>query len=543
METTLYSPFVRASNPALARWQSAVMSVVSKRIQSENPDMLPHEVRTLALQDDMIAGTNLHVQRAADKLPNPTHEELEFVSQLHQTGASHPHIHYYASHYFYRQAVLNVVRKNPKQAGYGFTDLGVNDKPSSFPDTDSNTQQWILAGAEWEAYANPYPSPYIDWVNKVPINVDKNTFKKTFSVYTIPDNAKVAILGDFGTGLTDGILMLMSLLINQKPDIIIHLGDIYYAGMNSEVDAYINMFTEAFKRTGKAVPVFSIPGNHEYMSGGEPFFTKVLKMNAANGFPQYAQAASYFCLRNQSGTLQYLSMDTGLNSVDAWVATQLQGAYSPWLWFSEADWCQDKMETFKQSGGKTILLSHHQLYSVSSEINDGKNVVYVGSSPKSSMDYLNGNLFNVFSPYFDQVLAWYWGHEHILAIYRNNELLNANNIPLKKGRLVGNSGYEQWDKDGGYAVKGDRFHYASPMVQVGITPVNWTQWITVPNLPPQKVSRTSEFFNHGWAVLAHQGSNLQASYWSFPVGSPDITTLPPVGNVPPPTSLNFSENL
>lgn len=538
------SPFVRASNPWLAKWQSAVMKVVSDRLQQENPGMEPHEIRTLALQDPMIAGTNLHVENAKAKHPAPSVDDMAFVHRLHKTGYAHPQFHYYASHYYYQQSVSRLVEKRPELAGQDFAVIPPDNKPTGFPDTDSNVAQWILAGAEWESFANPFPSPYIDWVNKVPRGVSKDSFIKTFSVYTIPDNAKVVILGDFGTGLTDGILMLMSILINQQPDIIIHLGDIYYAGMNSEVDAYINMFNVAFQRTGRKVPVFSIPGNHEYMSGGAPYFNKVLQMNAANGFPQYAQAASYFCLRNQSGTLQYLAMDTGLNSVDAWLPTALQGAYSPWLWFSEADWCVDKLKTFQQSNGRTILLSHHQLYTVSGEINDGNNVEYVGSAPKSSLQYLNGNLYNVFAPYFGQVAAWYWGHEHILGIYRNNELTNNAGVPLKKGRLVGNSGYEQWDQDAGYAVKGDRFHYYSPAVQVGITSVNWTMIIPGQHgAPPTKVPRTSNFFNHGWALLNVTASAINASYWQFPVMSPDITSLPPVTNVPPPTTLNFSETL
>jgi 3',5'-cyclic AMP phosphodiesterase CpdA len=536
MENDIFSPFVRSSNPLIARWQSAVMKTVADRIKQQQPELLPHEVQALALKDPMVVGTNMHVLSDKGKLYSSVIDSAAAANNLSGTDAFPLHIkHYYASKHFYNLAVFNQLPTNPQMAAEALKAGGADDRPWAFPDTDSNYKQWAIAAAEWEAFANPYPSPYRDWETKVPAGVKKEDFIKTFAVFTIPDNARVAILGDFGTGLTDGILMLMSVLINQQPDFIIHIGDIYYAGMGSETDAYVNMFSEAFRRTGKKVPVFSLPGNHEYMCGGGPFFDKVLKMNAANGFPQYAQNASYFCLRNKSGNLQFLGMDTGLNSVDALLPTGLTSAYAPWLWFSEAAWCVDKLETFKKSGGKTILLSHHQLYSVSGEINDGSNVVYVtGIQQKTNLRFLNGNLFNIFSPYFDQVAAWYWGHEHLLGIYKNNELTNSQGVPLKKGRLVGNSGYEQWDRDGGYAAKTDRFHYIFPNVQVDITSVTWAGPL---------MTNTTNFYNHGWALLNVAGSAITANYWEFPVMSPDITTLPPVGSVPPPTSLNFSENL
>ncbi|MBL7731449.1 MAG: metallophosphoesterase [Chitinophagaceae bacterium] len=537
------SPFVRTSNPHLSRWQSVVMDKVCERIQKENPGMEIHEVRALALRDPMVIGVHLHVEEHNE---NQKSSADDAVGKAETAATAAPpadstdtplHIkHYQASKEFYAFMAKQMqpdgqrpINKDTGEPVMFIPDPGPDDKPRTFPDTDSNYAAWAVAGTEWTNFANPLPSPYVDWRTQVPPHVNPNSFVSTFNVFTIKDNAKVVILGDYGTGLTDGIIMLMSILVNQKPDYIIHIGDVYYSGTGSETAAYVNMFTQAFKATGMKVPVFSIPGNHEYMSGGAPFFEQVLQMNKNNGFPQYAQTASYFCLRNESNTIQFLSMDTGVNSVNAYLPNGLTAAYSPWLWYSEMEWIWDKLNSFKN--GKTILLSHHQLFSVSGVINDGNNVVWV--APGSGMDklqFMNGNLYNALSPYFGQVAAWFWGHEHLLCIYQDGQL------GLKKGRLIGNSGYEQWDKDGGYTPLTNKFKYGT-FAQLDITRVQWwTQY------SPVKFHNQTSFYNHGWAYLGITGGNVHASYWQFPVMDPDITTLPPVGQLAEPLPFNFSED-
>lgn len=47
---------------------------------------------------------------------------------------------------------------------------------------------------------------------------------------TIGPKDKVGIIGDFGTGLADSINLLTDLIINKGANIILHLGDVYYAG-------------------------------------------------------------------------------------------------------------------------------------------------------------------------------------------------------------------------------------------------------------------------------------------------------------------------
>lgn len=45
-----------------------------------------------------------------------------------------------------------------------------------------------------------------------------------------PKDAKIGIIGDFGTGLSDSFALLSDLIVNKGADIVLHLGDVYYAG-------------------------------------------------------------------------------------------------------------------------------------------------------------------------------------------------------------------------------------------------------------------------------------------------------------------------
>jgi hypothetical protein len=44
------------------------------------------------------------------------------------------------------------------------------------------------------------------------------------------------LIGDWGTGIRDSYDLLDDLVINQKATIIIHLGDVYFAGFPEEFE-------------------------------------------------------------------------------------------------------------------------------------------------------------------------------------------------------------------------------------------------------------------------------------------------------------------
>src|SRR5262249_1625037 len=160
-----------------------------------------------------------------------------------------------------------------------------------------------------------------------------------------------------------------------------HLGDVYYSGTEFECTRNVLTVMDDLVRelAIERPPFFTIPGNHEYYSGGAGFYEMIGKINA--GIAGARQQASYFCLRSADDKWQLLGMDTGYNA-------HIPGLpVGPPLQPSEVTWHRDKLDKFP---GSTILLSHHQLFSAHSEINKG------------GRRYINESLAATFGPYFDR---------------------------------------------------------------------------------------------------------------------------------------------
>lgn len=150
---------------------------------------------------------------------------------------------------------------------------------------------------------------------------------------------RVGVLGDWGTGEPEALAVLDQLM-GQAPDLIIHVGDVYYAGTEDEQNSnFLVPIADARQKHRRAVPVYALPGNHDYYSGGAGFYGMLSRLN--QGVPNATvQANSFFCLRNDAWQLQ--GMDTGYNDSDllhvarddthlrsdeaAWHQAQLAGA-------------------------------------------------------------------------------------------------------------------------------------------------------------------------------------------------------------------------
>jgi hypothetical protein len=91
----------------------------------------------------------------------------------------------------------------------------------------------------------------------------------------------------------------------------------------------------------------------------------------------------------------------------------------------ELRWHVDKIERVHAAGGKTILLSHHQLFSPFAAI--GRASAKPGDAPA-----YNTNLLSAFRDVLQagKIAGWFWGHEHNLAIYEPYG-------PLRTGRCIG----------------------------------------------------------------------------------------------------------
>jgi 3',5'-cyclic AMP phosphodiesterase CpdA len=293
---------------------------------------------------------------------------------------------------------------------------------------------------------------------KVPYKVWSNISDFTITD-ALPADARIAIVGDWGTGQQDAKALLAA-IARKKPHVVIHLGDVYYAGTQFEMDNY---FLSIWKSTLDLTKTrtFSLAGNHDMYSGGRPYYAMIQALG---------QPASYFCLRNDNW--QFVALDTGLHDDDAFASSPT------YLEDTEVQWLSDKMQT--AGGRRTVLLSHHQLFTAFDSVGGGAAV-----NPKLSAQV--GGLL-------PGVTAWFWGHEHNQVIYERYQGVLA--------RCVGHGGYP-----------------------VGITEIPAAQ--AFPDVPVAALtlSKGASFYSHGYVIVDLNGPKATASYYqsSDPENTPMFT--------------------
>jgi len=269
---------------------------------------------------------------------------------------------------------------------------------------------WIDALGDYEAFILARGKiPYVDYP---PGEL------ATFSVLdTLPNHptVTVALVADWGTGMEDAQALLGQIKA-KSPDVVIHLGDIYYAGTPDEVqNNFYGVYQQVFGATPP--PLYNLSGNHDMYSGGGGYYGLLPRLN---------QLASYFCLRNDNW--QFLAMDTGLNDSNLFPE-------DPQLTFlkdKEVSWLRDKI--VNAGGRKTVLLSHHQLFSAFAAVGTDEQGNSLACNPKLQAAFtVNGqNLL-------EQVPWWFWGHAHNLEVYlpyvglTNGCCIGAGAVPVLVG--------------------------------------------------------------------------------------------------------------
>jgi V8-like Glu-specific endopeptidase len=244
---------------------------------------------------------------------------------------------------------------------------------------------------------------------------------------TIPISAgaRIAVFGDWGTGAARARTVLAAIK-QQKPDILLHLGDIYYSGTPAECSTNFKAtIREAF---GGGIPVFTLAGNHDMYCGGSGYYELVRTQNRDS----LAQNSSFFCLRCTDSSWQILAADTGLHDYSPLVVTDAL----TYVEDEEQAWLEQRVREFP---GRTILVSHHQLFSAFSQIGkpgtDGKLLPY------------NPNLLALLRRLeaAGDVAAWFWGHEHNMCIYEPF-------LGLERGRCLGHGAIPVLEEQKPYEV-------------------------------------------------------------------------------------------
>lgn len=258
-----------------------------------------------------------------------------------------------------------------------------------------------------------------------------------FAVVTnkVSGSGKVAVIGDWGTGEADADAVMKAVMAH-KPDVILHLGDIYEAGLSLEIEEhFLGPITRVCGDTPP--PIFTIPGNHEYFSGGKGFFELIDVLNG--GKPSdWNQEASFFCLRSDDGKYQFPGADSGLGCIDHPSCPNLEA--------SEIAWHRARIAEFS---GKTIFMTHHQLIAVDHKINGrarGHPYDY-GYVNRHFIDAFKDTIPGTNERYMDRIELWLWGHAHWFVPFAPNldiPIDTGIDLPvLKRGQLLGGSAREK----------------------------------------------------------------------------------------------------
>ena len=287
----------------------------------------------------------------------------------------------------------------------------------------------------------------------------------------IKNDAHVALLGDWGTGAPPAINVLRS-VAGDNPDLIVHLGDIYYSGTPAECQSNFVGPISAILRTEAPMPVYTLSGNHDMYCGGVGFYELIKQLNAA----PFTQPASFFCLRSADEKWQLLAMDTGLHDDNP---VTVAGAVT-YLEEDEIAWHCDRINEFP---GRTVLLSHHQLFSAFSPIGS--------ADAQGKQSAVNPHLLKAFKRMTQTkgVAAWFWGHEHTLSIYKSF-------AGLERGRCLGHGAVPVSVIDEIY----------EPLVNLDDTPLL---------MNPSKLGTSGGVYNHGYTLLTFNGGSCRAEYYQL----------------------------
>jgi hypothetical protein len=159
-------------------------------------------------------------------------------------------------------------------------------------------------------------------------------------------------------------------------------------------------------------------------------------------------------------------MDTGLHDDNPGTVA---GAVT-YLEEDELAWHCDRIKEFS---GRTILLSHHQLFSAFSPIGS--------ADSQGKRAAINPSLLKAFKQMTEkkEIAAWFWGHEHTLSIYKPF-------AGLERGRCLGHGAVPVSVIDEIY----------KPLPDLDNAPATIDQ---------SKLGTTGGVYNHGYAVLAFEG--------------------------------------
>ena len=228
----------------------------------------------------------------------------------------------------------------------------------------------------------------------LPIIGGKAPFVSSPQTIQIPDSVQIALVGDWGTGnWRTGSNPAPSTKVGQqvasfKPDLSIHLGDVYYAGTGDE-ETYqlVDIWPEA------STASFALNSNHEMYSGGQPYFKAI-----ANPPFGMQKGCSFFVLENSNWVIVALDSAYYASASNIYLDGALYPDNKP---NEQNSFLLTAQASAQLAGKRLILLTHHNgLDETGATTNTLWNQV-MGAYPAGG------------GPAY-----WYWGHVHVAAAYQ-----------------------------------------------------------------------------------------------------------------------------
>jgi hypothetical protein len=285
-------------------------------------------------------------------------------------------------------------------------------------------------------------------------------------------NPLVIVVGDWGSGYRYRANVVAALMrkqveqAGQRPVAVIHLGDVYFSGWESEYNS--NVIADGFWPVSTAqahagVTSWSLNGNHDIYSGSWAYFDHLLA-----GDPRFAsqrstddKPTSFFRLRTPTWDL--VGLDT------AWHPEQLshgdeqaeRGVLEDPQATQVLTWADDA----KKNGRALMLLTHHQFLSAFDPLDEG-----IGGGLTLATE-----LKDQLGPVLDagRVRAWLWGHEHRCVGFE--DFTTQQGIGIAYPRCLGHGGWYQ------------------------LPPTNWKRPSGVKFFPQE--TDTDGYLRRGFAVL------------------------------------------
>ncbi len=206
----------------------------------------------------------------------------------------------------------------------------------------------------------------------------------------------MALFADFANGYYHAQYIAKRIQRNRYP-YAVHLGDVYYAGTEAEVKAYLE---EPLRPALEQTELFLLAGNHEMYAKGRPWLNYIDRKRHPE---RQRQEGTYFRLVHDK--FQLVGIDT------EWFGHMRY--QEPML----KQWLDDVLTEGRSQGRTNILLSSNEPYCY------GK----TETTPlhEHLRDLLAGNLVDL----------WFWGNTHYAALFRRSD-----RFPFI-GSCIGHGGY------------------------------------------------------------------------------------------------------